>query len=66
MEIWMKKSLRGLEPYDDSAVNALRHLKVGTIVRAEITKPRNVAFHRKFFAMLNLVWQSSGDWKSAD
>jgi hypothetical protein len=66
MDIWMKRGLRGLEPYDDSAVDALRRLKIGTIVRAEITKPRNIHFHRKFFAMLNLVWQSSGDWHSAE
>lgn len=62
----MKRGLRGLEPADDAGLDLLRHLKQGELVRAEITKPRNVRFHRKFFALLNLVWSATGEWSSVE
>lgn len=33
-------------------------IKVGEIVQAEITRPRNIQFHRKFFVLLNIVFDN--------
>jgi len=65
-ELWMKRGLRGLEAADDAGVEILRRLKQGEWLRVEVTKPRNVRHHRKFFALLNLVWSASGQWASVD
>ena len=66
MEIWMERTLAGLKAADEASANALRRMKVGKVVRVEVTTPRNVAHHRKFFALLNLVWSSAGDWSSLE
>ena len=66
MEVWMKRGLRGLEPCDEAGLGLLRQIKQGQNVQVKVTKPRNVAFHRKFFALLNLVWSSSGEWPSVE
>ena len=65
-ELWMKRGLKGLEPVDDSGLEVLRRLKQGDVIKVEITKPRNIRHHRKFFALLNLVWSSCGDWPSVE
>lgn len=45
-------------------MDALRRIKVGEVVQCEITRPRNLAHHRKFWALLNVFWQATGDWSS--
>lgn len=65
-ELWMRRGLKGLEPLDDSGLEVLRRLKQGDVIKAEITKPRNIRHHRKLFALLNLVWSSCGDWPSVE
>ena len=55
----MKKTASGkLEPADGQALQVLKGIKTDTIVKAKITKPRNVMFHRKFFALLDLAFQN--------
>ena len=41
--------------FDDEATEALKRLPVDTLLYYDITNPRNSAFHRKMFAMLNIV-----------
>lgn len=55
-----------LEPVDDSGREVLAKVKTGATIKAEVTRPRNVHFHRKFFAMLNLVYQNQEHYKSLD
>jgi len=64
--IYLKRTPLGLAPDDDTARHELRRLKLGDVVRCEIVKPRSVRYHRRFFAMLNTVWQACGDWQSVD
>lgn len=42
----------------DSDYEKLKKIKVGDLLECEIRKPRNYKFHKKFFAMLNLVFQN--------
>jgi hypothetical protein len=55
------KSLNALHPADDAAQEIMRSLGRGEIVDVTIRKPRNLQFHRKFFALMNLVWQNIDD-----
>lgn len=66
MELWMERTLTGLKAADEAGADVLRKVKLGKVVRVEMTTPRNVAHHRKFFALLNLVWSSAGDWPSLE
>lgn len=43
-----------LVPCDEPSRELVNQWRVGQGVRAEVKKARNLAFHRKFFAMLNV------------
>ena len=63
-EVYLQRTVGGFKPADDAAVDALRRIKVGEVVQCEITRPRNLAHHRKFWTLLNVFWQATGDWSS--
>lgn len=56
MEIHLVRTSTGLQAYCDEDYEGLKKIKTGTVVRATIVRPRNIRFHRKFFAMLNAAW----------
>lgn len=58
MEIYLKKTLSGLKPLYDSDADQLAKIKIGEDVLATIKRPRNLRFHKKFFALLNLGFQN--------
>jgi hypothetical protein len=58
--------MHGLAAADDTAREYLRKVKQGATVTAEIVKPRSVAFHRRFFGMLGVVYATCGDWNSTE
>jgi hypothetical protein len=64
--VYLTRTATGLVAHDDEARDALRKLKIGQVVRADIIRPRNVQYHRRFFGMLNVVWQCCGDWKDSE
>jgi hypothetical protein len=41
-EIFLTRTVSGLAPADQTALEALRKVKLGKMVRCEITTPRNV------------------------
>ncbi|MBN3839236.1 DUF1367 family protein [Burkholderia sp. Ac-20349] len=62
----MFQKVRGnlLAPVDPAAEKFLAGLKLGDGANVEVTKGRNVRFHRKFFALLQLafdVWDPPAD-----
>jgi hypothetical protein len=56
MEIHLVRTSTGLRPYSDDDYEEMKKIKVGTIVKANIVRPRNVKFHRKFFSMIRAAW----------
>lgn len=58
MKVMLLKTLSGLAPADEEAREALKRFRVGETLSAEIRKPRNVQFHRKFFALVGLVFEN--------
>jgi len=65
-DLYLTRTVAGLAAVDDAAKEILRKIKLGKMVRCEITQPRNIQHHRKFFALLNTVWQAAGDWVTVD
>lgn len=55
MKIPMRRTLRGLEPLEPGA---LRHVKIGDIVTAEVVRPRSAPRHRWFWAYITTVHEN--------
>jgi len=64
MKIYLKKILGGLAPADDEATEALKKYKVGAVVSAEIKKPRNYEFHKKAFALFQLIYENQEKYET--
>jgi len=58
MEILLKKVDNALYPIDDEGGQWLFQCKNGQVLKAKISKPRNIQFHRKYFALLNHAFES--------
>lgn len=54
MKLLCRNTIQGLVPLYPSDFDEKRKLKLGEDYQVEVTNPRNVGFHRKFFAMLNV------------
>ena len=55
MELYLVKTTEGnFIPAYNSDHELAQKIKPGEIVKSKITRPRNVEFHRKFYALLNL------------
>jgi hypothetical protein len=61
-------AVRGLTlvPADRSARELHAKLKDGASIFVQLWMPRNMAQHRKFFAILNNVVEASGNWVSTE
>lgn len=56
MEIYCRVTDVGLVPMYDSDLDEKHRLRIGDAVLCKITKPRNYEFHKKFFALVRLVY----------
>ena len=54
MKLYLRNTLAGLIPLYDSDFTEKRKLKLNTDYLADIVNPRNIGFHKKFFALINL------------
>ena len=66
MKFLAAKRLGGLQPIDEAGEAAMRNVGLGEVVTAEVKRPRNVRFHRKFFAMLQIILQNQDHYQSLD
>ncbi len=62
----MVKRLGAFRPTDDEGTEAMRKIGDGELVRVRWTRPRNIRFHRKFFAMLQIILANQEHYKSID
>jgi hypothetical protein len=54
MKLLCRNTISGLVPLYPSDYDNKRKLKLGQDYEVEVKNPRNVGFHRKFFALLNV------------
>lgn len=59
MKILLRNTVGGLVPMFPSDYDNKRKLKLGETYEAEIKRPRNYQFHKKFFALINLGWENT-------
>jgi hypothetical protein len=63
----MRKMVGGrLEPVDDAGKDALAKVGIGALVSVEIKRPRNIQHHRKFWALISLIYQNQTRYKSPE
>lgn len=67
MDIYLVKTLLGaLKPIDGTGEEYIGTLGTGEVVRAQFKKDRNPGHHRKFFGVLNLVYQNQTKYLSQE
>ena len=54
MKLLVRNTISGLVPLYPADMDEKRKLKLGHDYEVEVTNPRNIGFHKKFFALLNL------------
>lgn len=54
----VKQGNNSFLPSHDSDYQSLKKIKVGATVSCEINQPRNIRHHRKFFALINMVYEN--------
>lgn len=63
--VW-RKTIGGLKPADPIAEEAYQAIPLGGEVFAEPKRSRSIGHHRKFFALLKLVYENQEHYKSMD
>lgn len=60
MKLFVKKTISGLIPCSRSDFELLQEskLKIGEIYEVDVKRPRNIKFHRKFFALVNIYFEN--------
>lgn len=67
MKGWFKKCLGlFLKPADEVSAELINKLKVGDVVEIEIRRPRNLKFHRKAFALMQLAYENQEQYTDFD
>jgi hypothetical protein len=67
MKILVVKQLNGtLKPAYNSDHDAFKKLKPDETYQAEITLPRNIKFHRKFFSLIKMIYANQEIYKNMD
>lgn len=63
----LRKTLGGkLEPVDDMGREALSQIPMGDIVRADVKRPRNLGHHRRFFALVSVIYENQTRYTSPE
>ena len=57
MKLKLLNTVQGLKPMYDEDFDEKKKLKIGEVYTAEVKKARNIQFHRKYFALINLSWE---------
>jgi hypothetical protein len=65
-ECFMVRTLAGLSATDEQSQAILRRIKFGEMVKVDVVRPRNIKAHRRYFALVNLIYQTAGDFRSPE
>ena len=57
MKLFLHDTRQGLKAMYDEDYDEKKKLKIGEVYEAEIRLPRNLRFHRKYWALLRCSWE---------
>lgn len=64
MKLYLQKTMSGLKPLYDSDSDMYKKIPFDTPLEFNVKVPRNLQFHKKYFAALNLAFQNQEEFKS--
>ena len=62
----MVKRYGSLQPSSESDFEVINNLPDGCMIKVEISRPRNAQFHRKYFALLDVLYEMFTPPEDAD
>ena len=66
MKIQVVKTLSGLKVAYNSDYENFKKIPLNEVFEIEYKKKRNIKFHKKFFALLNLYYENQNDYTNLD
>ena len=66
MKVQLRRNYAGFVPYDEYDADQLESVKVGEVICAEVSQPRNPKFHRLAFGMLWKLYQNQDRFTDFD
>lgn len=63
MKIWLTKINGGLYPANEEAEDCLKKIPLHEWIQAEVVRPRNLQFHKKYYALLHVGFEA---WEPAE
>lgn len=66
MKILLVRTLSGFKTAYDSDFELSKKIKLNEIYEFEFKQPRNLKFHRKFFALINMVFQNQEQYTNIE
>ncbi|WP_218048874.1 DUF1367 family protein [Curvivirga aplysinae] len=54
-----KTATGGFRPADDNTAEALKGIKMGDVIKAQVSKPRNGKHHRKYWALIKIIAENT-------
>ncbi len=66
MEIILVKTLSGFKPAHDSDYEKIKKLKSSEEYKCTVSVPRNLKFHKKYFALINLFFNNQNIYRDID
>ena len=54
------RTLGGLQPADDAGREMLQGIQIGSDVMVDISRPRSLPFHKRFYALAGIIAKSIG------
>ena len=60
MKAFFTRTVSGLSPADDEARDLLRSIKPGSTVGLELSRPRNIRFHRLYWGLCSAIASAIG------
>jgi len=66
MKLRFIKTDVGLSPFDSEASESIKKWKNGDFIIVESKRPRNYKFHKKFYALMNIIFENTDEFKTLD
>lgn len=66
MKVLLRRTEQGYVPVYESDIDRMKRIGIGDEVMAELTKPRNYQFHKKFMALVNLGFSNQDKIENFD
>lgn len=66
MQVFLTRDQYSVSAADKFSADALLGMDRGKVYKAEIVMPRNLGFHRKFFALVKLVFEAQDRYATED